>query len=74
MRKSLAEVTTFSIGPPHYCLPHQQKSWVGSGQGGADPRDRQIVELKREIARRDEVIGELTIADRILGKVSEGQL
>jgi transposase-like protein len=39
---------------------------LGSGQGGADVRDRQIEELKREVARRDQVIGELTIANRIL--------
>jgi transposase-like protein len=47
---------------------------LGSGQGGADVRDRQIEELKREVARRDQVIGELTIANRILKKTSESQL
>jgi transposase len=47
---------------------------LASGQGGNDARDRQIDELKREVARRDQVIGELTIANRILKKHSEGQL
>ena len=38
-------------------------------RGGADPRNRQIEELKRELAWRDQVIGELTIANRLLKKV-----
>jgi transposase len=45
---------------------------LASGQGGSDARDRQIDELKREVARRDQVIGELTIANRLLKKHSEG--
>jgi len=45
-----------------------------SGRGGSDARDRQIEELKRQVARRDQVIGELTIANRILKKTSDGQL
>lgn len=47
---------------------------LASGQGGSDARDRQVEELKREVARRDQVIGELTIANRILKKISDGQL
>lgn len=47
---------------------------LASGQGGSDARDRQIEELKRQVARRDQVIGELTIANRILKKTSDGQL
>jgi transposase-like protein len=50
------------------------ESALGSGQGGSDARDRQIADLKREVARRDQVIGELTIANRILKKISDGQL
>ncbi len=50
------------------------ESALGSGQGGADARDRQIDELKREVARRDQVIGELTIANRLLKKSSDGLL
>jgi transposase len=44
------------------------------GRNGADPRKRQIEELKRELARRDQVIGELTIANRLLKKSSDGLL
>jgi transposase-like protein len=43
-------------------------------KSGADPRNRQIEELKRELARRDQVIGELTIANRLLKKSSDGLL
>ena len=38
----------------------------------AEPRNRQIEELKRELAGRDQVIGELTIANRLLKKSSGG--
>jgi transposase len=43
-------------------------------KSGADPRNHQIEELKRELARRDQVIGELTIANRLLKKSSDGLL
>ena len=43
-------------------------------KNGADPRNRQVEELKRELAQRDQVIGELTIANRLLKKSSEGLL
>ena len=36
---------------------------------GANPRDRQIAELERQIEKRDQVIGELTIANRVLKKI-----
>lgn len=39
--------------------------------GKSDPRDRQIAELKRQIEKRDQVIGEYTIANRILKKLSD---
>lgn len=45
-----------------------------AAKNGADPRNRQIEELKRELARRDQVIGELTIANRLLKKSSDGLL
>jgi transposase len=45
-----------------------------AAKGGADPRNRQIEDLKRELARRDQVIGELTIANRLLKKSSDGLL
>ena len=38
----------------------------GSGKKGADPRDRRIAELEQQIEKRDQVIGEYTIANRIL--------
>ena len=39
-------------------------------RGGANARDRQIAELERQIEKRDQVIGELTIANRVLKKSS----
>lgn len=39
--------------------------------GKNDPRDRRIAELEREVERRDQVIGEYTIANRILKKLSD---
>lgn len=41
-----------------------------SGQNGHAPQEREINELKRQIEKRDQVIGELTIANRILKKLS----
>ena len=40
------------------------------GKKGADPRDRRIAELEHQIEKRDQVIGEYTIANRILKKLS----
>ena len=40
--------------------------------GKADPRDRQLAELKKQLGERDKVIGELTIANRILKKTADG--
>jgi transposase-like protein len=42
----------------------------GSGKKGADVRDRRIAELEAQIEKRDQVIGEYTIANRILKKLS----
>jgi transposase len=42
----------------------------GSSKKGADPRDRRIAELEAQIEKRDQVIGEYTIANRILKKLS----
>src|SRR6516165_805118 len=39
-------------------------------RGGTNTRDRQIAELERQIEKRDQVIGELTIANRVLKKTS----
>jgi transposase-like protein len=43
---------------------------LGSGKGKADARDRQIAELQAQLEQRDQVIGELTIANRIFKKLS----
>ena len=45
---------------------------LASGKGGTDSRDRELKELKKEVERRDQVIGELTIANRILKKTADG--
>ena len=44
---------------------------LANGKGKADPRDRRIAELKKELGERDKVIGELTIANRILKKTAD---
>jgi transposase len=43
---------------------------AGSTRSRDNTRDRQVVELERQIENRDQVIGELTIANRILKKLS----
>lgn len=40
------------------------------GKKNADPLRRRITELERQIEKRDQVIGEYTIANRILKKLS----
>jgi transposase-like protein len=45
---------------------------LASGKGQNDPRDRQIAELQKELTQRDQVIGELTIANRVLKKTADG--
>jgi transposase-like protein len=46
------------------------ESALGSGKGKHDSRDRRIAELEQQLEQRDQVIGELTIANRILKKLS----
>jgi transposase len=43
----------------------------GRGRKGADPLRRRIAELEVQIGKRDQVIGEYTIANRILKKLSD---
>ncbi len=43
-------------------------------KGGLDGSDRRIKELERQLAERDQVIGEITIANRILKKTQRGLL
>ncbi len=45
---------------------------LAKGKGKTDGRDRQIQDLHKQLEERDRVIGELTIANRILKKHSEG--
>ena len=40
------------------------------GNGSPKKEAREIERLKRAVAKREQVIGELTIANRLLGKVS----
>jgi transposase-like protein len=44
---------------------------LANGKGKADPREKQIVELKKQLSERDKVIGELTIANRLLKKTAD---
>jgi transposase-like protein len=39
-------------------------------RNGASSHDRRVAELERQIEKRDQVIGELTIANRVLKKLS----
>ncbi len=43
---------------------------LANGKGQADPRERQIAELKKQLGERDQIIGELTIANRLLKKTA----
>ena len=44
-----------------------------AGSGNSDgPGQRRIVELEQQIEKRDQVIGELTIANRVLKKAQDG--
>jgi transposase-like protein len=43
---------------------------AGGTRNGAAARDRQIAELEKQIEKRDQVIGELTIANRVFKKLS----
>ena len=47
---------------------------LANGKGGADSHDREVRSLQKEIEGRDQVIGELTIANRILKKTRDGLL
>jgi transposase-like protein len=45
---------------------------AGGTQNGSNARDRQIAELERQLEGRDQVIGELTVANRILNRTYRG--
>ena len=44
---------------------------LANGKGKADPRERRIAELKKQLDERDKVIGERTIANRLLKKTAD---
>ena len=46
------------------------KTGVAGGNGPADPVRREVAELKKQLEQRDQVIGEITIANRVLKKLS----
>jgi transposase len=48
------------------------KAALASGQGAGDPRARRVQELERALEERDRVVGELTIANRVLKKTADG--
>jgi transposase-like protein len=50
------------------------KTALSSGSGKVDERDRKVERLSKDLAERDQVIGELTIANRILKKTSDGSI
>jgi transposase-like protein len=41
-----------------------------AGKNGSDVREREVRDLKAKLQERDQVIGELTVANRILKKLS----
>jgi hypothetical protein len=43
-----------------------KRLWQAVRAAGANARDRQIAELERQIEKRDQVVGDLTIANRVL--------
>jgi len=45
-----------------------------SAYGSSNGVDKELKELRRDIAERDRVIGEITIANRILKKTADGLL
>jgi transposase-like protein len=46
------------------------ESALAHGKNGGDSRERENRELRAQLAERDQVIGELTVANRLLKKLS----
>jgi transposase-like protein len=42
--------------------------------GKRNPAEDQVRELKKQLEQRDQVIGELTIANRLLKKIQDGEI
>ena len=80
-REEPAAVLARRYGVSDPTLYHWRDAFLEGGKGalanpksaknGASPR---VAELERQLAERDRVIGELTIANRVLKKVSEGSI
>jgi transposase-like protein len=47
---------------------------LGNGKKGTNPQEARIKELEKEIEKREQVIGEMTIANRILKKRLDGSI
>lgn len=80
-REEAAAVLARRYGVSEQTLYRWRDEFLAAGEAalmasknGVDPRNRQIEDLKRELARRDQVIGELTIANRLLKKSADGLL
>ena len=77
-REESARVLSRRYGVSENTLYRWRDEFMGAGEaalansnGKADPRNRQIAELKKQLGQRDKVIGELTIANRILKKTAD---
>jgi transposase-like protein len=77
-RDEAAAVIARRIGVSEPTLYRWRDEFLAGGEaaltaknGKSDGQARRIAELEREIERRDQVIGEYTIANRILKKVSD---
>ena len=46
------------------------KAGLAGGNGKSDHQRREVQDLEKQLAQRDQVIGEITIANRILKKLS----
>lgn len=44
---------------------------LAHGKNGSDARERELRDLRAQLGERDQVIGELTVANRILKKLSD---
>jgi transposase len=81
-REESAEVLARRYGVSAQTLYRWRDDFLAAGEAalasssgkGKDPRDEQIKQLEKEVARRDQVIGELTIANRLFKKLSDGSL
>jgi transposase len=67
-RYSVAEATLYRWRDDF--LAGGDAALAGGTRNGTSARDRQLAELERQIESRDQVIGELTIANRVLKKLS----